>query len=61
MKALLAFIGGAVTGAAVAALYAPARGAVLRRRIRQILHSKGVARKEEIDDLVEMIAAEIEE
>ena len=61
MKDLLIFLGGALVGAAAAALLTPLSGEELRGRIRKILVEKGVIAADEIVDFVERIALEIEE
>lgn len=61
MKNLLIFLGGAVVGASVAALFTPVRGDELRDKIRRILIEKGVIASDEFEEFVERIAMEIEE
>lgn len=61
MKGLTTFIAGALVGAAVAALLTPERGEDLRARIKMLLQKKGLLPADNIDDFVEMLAAEIEE
>lgn len=61
MKDLLIFLGGALVGAAAAALLTPMSGEELRSRIRKILVEKGVVAADEIEDFVERVALEIEE
>ncbi|MBD5220421.1 MAG: YtxH domain-containing protein [Muribaculaceae bacterium] len=60
MKGLLTFVFGAAVGAAATALLTPVTGAELRARIRIYLEKKGIVATDEIDDLVEMIASEVE-
>lgn len=60
MKHLFAFLGGAIVGAAAALLFAPEKGEDLRERIKDILRRNGVIPADEIDEVVERIAAEIE-
>lgn len=60
MKGLLTFVFGAALGAAAVALLTPVTGPELRARIRVYLEKKGIVAADEIDDLVEMIAAEVE-
>lgn len=61
MKGLTTFLFGAAIGAAAAALFTPVTGEELRARIRVILQKKGIIAADEIDDLVEMIATQVEE
>ena len=61
MKGLLTFLGGAVAGAAIAALLTPESGEDLRFRIKALLRKKGILPSTKLDDFVEMIATEIEE
>ena len=60
MKGLLTFLGGAVAGAAIAALLTPESGEDLRFRIKALLRKKGILPSTK-HDFVEMIATEIEE
>ncbi|MDE6121029.1 MAG: hypothetical protein K2F63_04495 [Muribaculaceae bacterium] len=60
MKGLLTFVFGAALGAAATALLTPVTGAELRARIRIYLQKRGLIETDDIDDLVEMIAAEVE-
>ena len=61
MKGLFTFLFGAVVGAATAALLTPTTGEELRDRIKIILQKKGIIAADDIDELVEMIASEVEE
>lgn len=61
MKGLATFLLGAAIGAAATALFTPVTGEELRARIRVILQKKGIIAADEIDDLVEMIATQVEE
>ncbi len=61
MRGLLLFLGGAIAGAAVTALYTPERGEDLRYRIKVLLQKKGILPVDKVDEFVDMIAAEIEE
>lgn len=61
MKGFTSFLLGAAIGAAAAALFTPVTGEELRARIRVILQKKGIIAADEIDDLVEMIATQVEE
>lgn len=61
MKGLLTFLAGAAVGAAVAALYTPTTGDELRARIKLILQKKGIIAADDIDELVDMIATQVEE
>lgn len=61
---LYAFLGGALVGASVALLYAPAKGEDLRERIADLCRKYGLTRgnknREEVEEIIEQIAAEIE-
>lgn len=63
MKSILyAFLGGAVVGAAAALLFAPESGEELRNRIKESLKRRGIDfSDDDIEELVEQIAAEIKE
>ncbi len=61
MKGLLTFLAGAAVGAAVAALYTPTTGDELRARIKLILQKKGIIAADDIDELVDMIATQVED
>ncbi len=61
MKGFLTFLLGAAVGAAATALLTPTTGEELRERIKLILQKKGIIAADDIDDLVEMIASEVEE
>ena len=60
MKGLLTFLSGAAIGTAAAALLTPVTGEELRARIKVLLQKKGISAADDIDELVEMIAANIE-
>lgn len=61
MKGLATFLFGAAVGAIATALLTPTTGEELRERIKLILQKRGIIAADDIDDLVEMIAAEVEE
>ena len=61
MKGLMTFLCGAAIGACVTALLTPTTGEELRERIKLILQKKGIIAADDVDELVEMIASEIEE
>ncbi len=61
MKGLLTFLAGAAVGAVATALLTPTTGEELRERIKLILQKKGIIAADDIDELVEMIASEVEE
>ena len=60
MKGLLLFLLGAAVGSAAVALFTTPQGEELRIRIREFLREKGLIERDNVDELVEMIATEIE-
>ncbi|MDE6078977.1 MAG: YtxH domain-containing protein [Duncaniella sp.] len=61
LNILLAVIGGAVAGATVGLLMAPAKGEDTRRQIIKFLESKGVKlQKSKMEELADEIAEELE-
>lgn len=61
---LAAFLGGAIVGAGAALLFAPEKGENLREQIKTLLKKYGVCkctRAEELEEIVDQIAAEINE
>lgn len=60
MKSLALLLVGAAIGAAAVALFTTPQGAQLRARIRSYLADRGLVEQDEIDELVELIATEIE-
>ena len=61
MKGSMTFLVGAAVGAAATALLTPTTGEELRERIRLILQKKGIIAADDVDELVELIASEVEE
>lgn len=60
MKDFIVFLAGAAVGAAAAALLTPTSGPELRARIRVILQKRGIIAADNIDEMVEMIASQVE-
>ncbi|MFG6388319.1 MAG: YtxH domain-containing protein [Muribaculaceae bacterium] len=60
MKGLATFLAGAAVGAVVAALLTPTTGEDLRARIKMMLQKKGIIAADDIDELVDLIASEVE-
>lgn len=60
MKGLLTFLAGAAVGAITAALLTPTTGEELRERIRLALQKRGILATDDVDELVEMIASQVE-
>ena len=57
---LYAFLGGAIVGAGAALLFAPEKGADLRKRIVELLRSKGIICSEsDVDELVEQLTRDL--
>jgi hypothetical protein len=61
MKGFVTFLLGAAVGAGAAALLTPTTGPELRARIKVILQKRGIIASDDIDELVEMIAAQVED
>lgn len=62
LNLLYAFLGGAIVGAGAALLFAPEKGDELRGEIKELLKKYGICKytkQEEIEELVDEIAAEI--
>lgn len=61
---IAAFLGGAIAGAGAALLFAPEKGENTREQIVALLKKYGVckcSKKKDLEELVDQIAAEIEE
>lgn len=59
---LYAFLGGAIVGAGAALLFAPGKGADLRKRIVELLRSKGIICSEsDVDELVEQLTRDLDD
>lgn len=61
MTGFLKFMAGVVVGGAAVALLTPTTGEDLRRRILDELKRRGLIKDTDVDDVVEMIAAEIQD
>ena len=61
MTGFLKFMAGVVVGGAAVALLTPTTGEDLRRRILDELNRRGLIKDTDVDDVVEMIAAEIQD
>lgn len=61
MTGFLKFMAGVVVGGAAVALLTPITGEDLRRRILDELKRRGLIKDTDVDDVVEMIAAEIQD
>ncbi len=61
MRGFATFVAGALTGAALAVLFTPEKGEDMRARIKLLLRKKGIIPSDNVDDFVEMLAAEIED
>lgn len=61
MKDFFVFLAGAAVGAAAAALMTPTSGPELRARIKVILQKRGIIAADSIDEMVEMIASQVED
>ena len=60
MTGFLKFMAGVVVGGAAVALLTPTTGEDLRRRILDELKRRGLIKDTDVDEVVEMIAAEIQ-
>ena len=60
MRGFATFLLGALVGAGAAALLTPTTGPELRDRIRLILQKRGILPTARVDELVEIIASEVE-
>lgn len=59
---LYACLGGAIVGAGAALLFAPEKGADLRKRIVELLRSKGIICSEsDVDELVEQLTRDLDD
>ncbi|MCH5221669.1 MAG: YtxH domain-containing protein [Muribaculaceae bacterium] len=61
MRDFATFILGAAVGAIATALLTPTTGPELRARIKLILQKRGIIEADDIDELVEMIASQVED
>ncbi len=61
MNGFFSFVAGAIVGGVATALLTPTTGPELRARIKIYLQKRGIIAADNLDELVEMIAAEVEE
>lgn len=61
MNGFAKFLVGVIVGGAAVALLTPTSGEDLRARIKEVLKRKGLLADQQLEDVVEMIAAEINE
>ena len=61
MDGFAKFLLGAIVGGVAVALLTPTSGEDLRARIKEVLKRKGLVADKQLEDVVEMIAAEINE
>ena len=61
MNGFAKFLLGAIVGGVAVALLTPTSGEELRARIKEVLKRKGLVADKQLEDVVEMIAAEINE
>ena len=61
MSGFVKFLAGVAVGAVSTALLTPESGEDLRYRIKTILQKKGIIAKDQVDELVDIIAGEIED
>lgn len=61
MTGFLKFMAGVVVGGAAVALLTPTTGKDLRRRILDELKRRGLIKDTDVDEVIEMIAAEIQD
>lgn len=61
MNGFAKFLAGVIVGGAAVALFTPTTGEDLRARIKEVLRRKGIIADQQIDEVVEMIAAELTE
>lgn len=61
MSGFAKFLAGAIVGGAAVALFTPTTGDELRARIKEVLRRKGIIADEKLEEVVEMIAAELTE
>ena len=61
MNGFAKFLLGAIVGGVAVALLTPTSGEDLRARIKEVLKRKGLVADKQLEDVVELIAAEINE
>ena len=61
MNGFAKFLLGAIVGGVAVELLTPTSGEDLRARIKEVLKRKGLVADKQLEDVVEMIAAEINE
>ncbi len=61
MNGLIKFLAGVAVGATAVALFTPTTGDELRAKILELLRRKGIVAQDNVDEIVSMISAELDE